>query len=83
MVKVVKDDGKVTIVVENQGDTIPTEILPLIFERFYRVDKSRSSKIIGSGLGLAISKSIIELHGGTIYAESEANKVRMCVVLNI
>lgn len=82
LVKVVKDDSKATIVVENQGDTIPTEILPLIFERFYRVDKSRSSKIVGSGLGLAISKSIIELHGGTIYAESEANKVRVCVVLN-
>lgn len=77
-----QDESHVTISVENHGDTIPTEILPLLFERFYRVDKSRNSKVSGSGLGLAIAKSIVELHGGTVSAESEANRVKINVILN-
>ena len=80
-VSINEDRGHVIISVENQGDTIPTEILPLLFERFYRVDESRNSKISGSGLGLAIAKSIVELHDGTISAESEANRVKINVVL--
>lgn len=80
-VSINEDRGHVTISIENQGDTIPTEILPLLFERFYRVDESRNSKISGSGLGLAIAKSIVELHDGTISAESEANRVKINVVL--
>lgn len=77
-----QDESHVTISVENHGDTISTEILPLLFERFYRVDKSRNSKVSGSGLGLAIAKSIVELHGGTVSAESEANRVKINVILN-
>lgn len=80
-VSIIQDAGHVTLSFENQGDTIPTEVLPLLFERFYRVDKSRNSKISGSGLGLAIAKSIVELHGGTISAESEANRVKISVVV--
>lgn len=82
-VKITQEKDQAVVMVENQGDTIPTEMLPLIFERFYRVDKSRNSKIAGSGLGLAIAKSIVDLHGGNIYAESEGNRVRVYVVLHM
>lgn len=81
-ISVIEHTGGITLTFENQGDTIPTEVLPLLFERFYRVDKSRNSKVSGSGLGLAIAKSIVELHGGTISAESEANRVKIIVELN-
>lgn len=82
-ISVTENREKVMLSFENQGDTIPTEVLPLLFERFYRVDKSRNSKVSGSGLGLAIAKSIVELHGGMISAESEANRVKVSVQLNI
>lgn len=82
IISITQNKGHVTLSFENQGDTIPTEVLPLLFERFYRVDKSRNSKVSGSGLGLAIAKSIVELHGGTISAESEANRVKISVELN-
>lgn len=65
-----QEEDKVEIVVKNSGDPIPSHDLPHIFDRFYRVEKSRSEKTGGSGLGLAIAKTIIELHGGTIRAES-------------
>ncbi|MBM7868766.1 signal transduction histidine kinase [Clostridium pascui] len=81
-ISIIENKGKVNLSFENQGDTIPTEVLPLLFERFYRVDKSRNSKVSGSGLGLAIAKSIVELHGGIISAESEANRVKVSVQLN-
>ena len=54
----------------NHGPEIPKHKLELIFEKFYRVDTSRSSKTGGAGLGLAIAKEIVELHGGTISAQS-------------
>ncbi len=50
----------------NYGQAIPSIDLPYIFDRFYRVEKSRSSDIGGSGLGLSITKNIIELHEGSI-----------------
>lgn len=59
------------ISIEDNGQGIPENELPLIWERFYRVDKSRTSKNGGSGLGLAIVKHIVELHGGTITVESK------------
>jgi two-component system phosphate regulon sensor histidine kinase PhoR len=52
--------------VTDQGPGIPTQDLPRIFERFYRVDKARARDPGGSGLGLAIVKHLVELHGGSV-----------------
>jgi two-component system, OmpR family, sensor histidine kinase VicK len=62
---------RVTVAVHNTGSCIPPEALPHVFERFYRVDKSRSRNVAGSGLGLAIAREVAERHGGTIRAESD------------
>ncbi|MCO5385406.1 MAG: cell wall metabolism sensor histidine kinase WalK [Desulfosporosinus sp.] len=59
------------ISVENSGPGIPREEIENIWERFYKVDKSRSRRGTGTGLGLSIVKKIIEMHGGKVSAESE------------
>lgn len=63
------DDG-VIIKIINYGKVIPAADLEMIFDKFYRVEQSRSLDTGGAGLGLAIAKSITELHGGTIQAQS-------------
>ncbi|MDK2856223.1 MAG: two-component system, OmpR family, sensor histidine kinase ResE [Bacillota bacterium] len=64
----------VTVSVEDQGPGIPAEELPRIWERFYRLEKSRSRALGGTGLGLAIAKEIIEAHGGRVGATSEVGR---------
>ncbi|CAM4398003.1 ATP-binding protein [Paenibacillus alkaliterrae] len=60
----------VEITVRDTGIGIPTNEIPYIFDRFYRIDKSRNRKTGGGGLGLAITKTLVERHGGQIWAES-------------
>lgn len=77
----VEQAGKLKIKFINLGDTIPEEKLDRIFEQFYRLDAARSAKSGGAGLGLAIAKQIIELHGGSITAKSEREKIEFEVIL--
>lgn len=65
-----RDADWVNITVKNNGEKIPEEALEQLFERFYRAETSRSQETASTGLGLAIAKSIIELHKGTITAQT-------------
>ena len=66
-----KQHQDVVLTVANTGEGIAPEHLHRIFDRFYRTDTSRSRAQGGHGLGLAIAKSIVEQHGGKLYAKSE------------
>lgn len=80
----VERDGELCIEVEDEGPGIPEEELPRVFDRFYRVGKSRSRKNGGSGLGLSIAKTIAEAHGGRIEADSRVGRgtrMRLCLPL--
>jgi two-component system sensor histidine kinase VicK len=63
-------NGHVRVMVADTGIGIPSDHLPHVFDRFYRVDRSRSSETAGSGLGLAICRSIVEAHGGRVEIDS-------------
>ena len=76
------NDDKIIITFVNFGDTIPKEKLDRIFEQFYRLDAARSTSG-GAGLGLAIARQIAELHGGSITADSEADRIEFEVTLPI
>jgi signal transduction histidine kinase len=69
-----KDNGNASITVKDNGIGIPEERLGLVFNRFYRVDKSRSRSEGGAGLGLSICQRIAEIHGGTIKVESRVGE---------
>ena len=73
--------GSIEIIFTNQGDRIPGDMLQTIFEKFYRVDGSRSSGTGGAGLGLAIAKEIVELHAGRIMARSDDLRTQFIVTL--
>ena len=82
-ISIINKENQVTVNITNKGKQIPKEKLDKIFEKFYRLDSSRTSKTGGSGLGLAIAKEIVELHGGRIYAESDMKETTFCVTLPI
>ncbi len=65
---------EISISIENSGPGIPPEDIRYVFDRFYKTDKSRSMDKKGMGLGLFITRSIMRLHGGYIYVESEPDK---------
>jgi len=82
LIKLERQKDKVTVCVGNKGDSIPQEELPNLFNRLYRLEKSRTTALGGSGLGLAIAKSIVDLHHGDIWAECKENDIRFFVRLN-
>jgi two-component system heavy metal sensor histidine kinase CusS len=72
----------VTLTVENTGDGIPTELLPRLFDRFYRADPARhEDSSEHAGLGLSITQSIVRAHGGRIFCESGAGVTRFVIEL--
>ena len=74
-------NDEIEIVFTNAGDKIPGDMLQTIFEKFYRVDGSRSTGTGGAGLGLAIAKQIAELHGGRIMARRDDTRTQFIVTL--
>jgi signal transduction histidine kinase len=70
-VRFIKDNKYLVLEIEDTGIGIPKDEIPLIFNRFYRVDKSRSSQIQGTGLGLSIVKGIVDKYNGKIIVESK------------
>jgi signal transduction histidine kinase len=67
-------DDKIYVSVKDTGEGIPDKDLPFIFERFYKVDKSRGRKLQGTGIGLSIVKKIMDQHGQKIWVESKLNE---------
>ncbi len=78
-----KEQGNIVVSFQNQGKTIPHQKLGALFDKFFRLDESRTSNTGGTGLGLAIAKDIIELHGGKISAESQNETTIFIVSLPI
>lgn len=83
IVRVEAAEDTVTIQVVNYGYIIPKEELTLIFEKFYRVEQSRSTNTGGTGLGLAIAKNIVDMHGGNIQVSSDINGTVFTVRLQV
>ena len=66
--------SRACVTVADTGEGIPADVLPFVFDRFYRVDPSRSRATGGAGLGLTIARKLVDAHGGSIRVESEAGR---------
>ena len=80
-IEVQEREEEIVVLFCNHGRTIPKQKLETIFEKFFRLDSARATNTGGAGLGLAIAKDIVELHGGTIMAESENELTTFTVTL--
>lgn len=83
LVKVHATDTIVTVSITNYGYVIPKDELAMVFDKFYRVEQSRSTNTGGTGLGLAIAKNIVDMHGGTIGVNSDLNGTVFTVKLQV
>ncbi|MBM7653420.1 HAMP domain-containing sensor histidine kinase [Neobacillus cucumis] len=81
VVKMAKSDQSVQISVANPCEALSKDEVTRLFDRFYRVDTSRSSNKSGAGLGLAITKSIVELHHGTIHVDYQSQIIELLITL--
>ena len=72
--------GAVQLAVKDTGLGIPADMLPRVFDQFYRVDKSRSRSTGGAGIGLTIVRKLVEAHGGTVRVESKSGEGARFVV---
>ena len=77
----IKEDKDLIITISNKSKTLTQEELNKLFDKFYRVDYSRNTKLGGSGLGLAIAQEIIKLHNGTITVKSENEETTFTIIL--
>ncbi|HIV11694.1 MAG TPA: HAMP domain-containing histidine kinase, partial [Candidatus Pullilachnospira stercoravium] len=80
-INVEEKDNQVVLAFTNQGDPIPAHQQDTIFDKFYRLDSSRSARTGGSGLGLAIAREIVRAHGGTITVSSTLEDTTFTVTL--
>lgn len=80
-IELTKNNSAAIVAITNYGVTIPPESISHVFEKFYRVEQSRSEATGGAGLGLAIAKNIIDLHNGSISVSSFQNKTTFIVTL--
>ena len=83
IVRIERRPGDVVVSVDNDGEIISPKDRDRVFERFARLDASRSTDGGGSGLGLAISREIMVAHGGTVVATEDAGLCRFQVILPI
>lgn len=77
----IKENKNLIITISNKSKTLTKEQLDKLFDKFYRVDYSRNTKLGGTGLGLAIAKEIIKLHNGTITVKSENEETTFTITL--
>ncbi|MCC3867204.1 sensor histidine kinase [Terrisporobacter mayombei] len=80
-IKAYEDDDNIVISIKDNGIGIPQNDINFIFERFYRVDKSRDKETGGIGIGLSIVKSIVDAHNGHIYVKSKINKGTELIII--
>ena len=76
-----KKGNYAVVIFKNHGPTIPADQLSTIFDKFNRLDEARTSDTGGAGLGLSIAKEIVNLHGGEITAQSQAEEITFTVTL--